>query len=138
MLHAEQVMSDYSAIAYTKKPFSKLRAHHTVRMHRASRRFPEVFLTEHRDRKTVVVTHHAPSSQAIAPIYAHDLATAAFVTDMEGFIRETGPSLRVHGHVHQHFDYHVGNTKVVCNPRGYPGESSGFEIAFVLNLAIGS
>jgi Icc-related predicted phosphoesterase len=124
MWHAEQVMSDYSAIAYTKKPFSKLRAHNTVRMHRASRGFLEVFLNEHRDRKTVVVTHHAPSPQAIAPQYAHELATAAFVTDMEDLIREGGPTLWVHGHVHEHFEYRVGNTKVVCHPRGYSGEAS--------------
>jgi hypothetical protein len=27
-----------------------------------------------------------------------------------------------HGHMHQQFDYMVGDTRVVCNPRGYPGE----------------
>jgi hypothetical protein len=33
----------------------------------------------------------------------------------------------VHGHVHQRQEYHIGITKVIANPRGYPGERSEFE-----------
>ena len=29
------------------------------------------------------------------------------------------PTLWVHGHIHQNFDYHVGPCRVVTNPRGY-------------------
>ena len=29
------------------------------------------------------------------------------------------PSLWLHGHTHESFDYNIKNTRVVCNPRGY-------------------
>ena len=34
--------------------------------------------------------------------------------------------LWVHGHTHDEFDYKIGITRVVCNPRGYPKEKSNW------------
>jgi hypothetical protein len=33
------------------------------------------------------------------------------------------PQIKVwtHGHTHETFDYMVGTTRIVCNPRGYDG-----------------
>lgn len=33
--------------------------------------------------------------------------------------------LWVHGHMHNASDYVIGDTRVVCNPKGYPGEKNG-------------
>jgi hypothetical protein len=35
--------------------------------------------------------------------------------------------LWTHGHTHELFDYMVGETRVVCNPRGYVGHERGSE-----------
>jgi hypothetical protein len=44
-------------------------------------------------------------------------------------------ALWVHGHVHNQRDYHIGATRVVCNPRGYVDEPNfGFDDRFCLNL----
>ncbi|MFO7724898.1 MAG: 1-acyl-sn-glycerol-3-phosphate acyltransferase, partial [Oceanipulchritudo sp.] len=32
----------------------------------------------------------------------------------------SGAALWIHGHSHGFFDYHIGDTRVVCNSRGYP------------------
>ena len=32
---------------------------------------------------------------------------------------EHQPRLWIHGHTHESFDYQIGKTRVVCNPRGY-------------------
>ena len=37
-------------------------------------------------------------------------------------VEERGARLWIHGHTHISFDYQVGDTRVVCNARGYPGE----------------
>jgi len=42
--------------------------------------------------------------------------------------------LWVHGHSHTAVDYEVAGTRVVCNPRGYPGEETGFNPGLVLTL----
>lgn len=73
---------------------------------------------------TVVITHFAPHPRSIAPEYAGHRANPAFVVDLEEVMGP--PTLWIHGHTHTCFDYRVRGTRVVCNPRGYPGERTGF------------
>lgn len=74
--------------------------------------------------RTVVITHFAPHPGSIAPAYANHRANPAFVVDLEEAMG--APALWIHGHTHTYFDYRVRGTRVVCNPRGYPGERTGF------------
>jgi predicted phosphodiesterase len=72
--------------------------------------------------KTVVVcTHHAPSKGSEHPRYKHDqLMNGAYNSRLDGFIMDRpGIKLWTHGHTHEDFDYVIGSTRVVCNPRGY-------------------
>lgn len=124
MRHARDVMWDYSRINFEKNPFAKLRPFHTLRKHASGRTFLNRFLDEHRSRRTVVVTHHAPSYYSIPAEFRHDLASAAYASNLDELIGERGPSLWIHGHVHQRLDYAIGRTRVICNPRGYPDEAA--------------
>ncbi len=72
--------------------------------------------------KTVVVTHHAPHRKSIDKRYATDLITAGFVSHLPSLVKKA--NIWVHGHTHTEFDYSVGTSRVICNPRGYPGETS--------------
>ncbi|MGO4328522.1 metallophosphoesterase family protein [Cupriavidus sp. 2TAF22] len=74
------------------------------------------------DGKTVVITHFAPSPQSISPQFAGSALNACFVSDLSREIEAWQPALWVHGHTHDSFDYRVGATRVVCNPRGYARE----------------
>lgn len=78
------------------------------------------------DGKTVVVTHHAPSLKSVHLQYEGNPWTPCFVTDLEGLMGEN-VDLWIHGHTHNNFDYYVGKTRVVCNPRGYPSVQGGWE-----------
>jgi len=71
------------------------------------------------DGPTVVITHHAPSARSIHPRFAGSPLNAAFVSDLEHLMGEHRAALWIHGHTHDSFDYLVGGTRVVCNPRGY-------------------
>ena len=73
------------------------------------------------DKKFVVVGHHTPSPFSIHPKYAHDkLMNGGYHSDLIDFILER-PQIKLwtHGHTHEEFDYMIGSTRVVCNPRGY-------------------
>ena len=70
---------------------------------------------------TVVMTHHAPSPRSIAREYRNDPVSAAYASDLDALIEQAQPDLWVHGHTHHSFDYRIGRTRVVCNPRGYYG-----------------
>jgi len=74
--------------------------------------------------KTVAITHFAPHWRSIAPAYLGHRANPGFVLDLDGEIDRA--ALWIHGHTHTFFDYRVRGTRVVCNPRGYPGEPTGF------------
>jgi hypothetical protein len=73
------------------------------------------------DDKFVVVGHHSPSRMSTHPRYAHDtIMNGGYSSNMEEFIMDH-PQIRLwtHGHTHDDFDYMIGTTRVVCNPRGY-------------------
>jgi len=79
--------------------------------------------TEDKTKQYVVVTHHAPTSISIAECYRFDtLMNGAFASDLSEFIMDR-PQIKLwtHGHMHNVSDYMVGETRVVCNPRGYAG-----------------
>ncbi|MDK9725543.1 MAG: metallophosphoesterase family protein [Sterolibacteriaceae bacterium MAG5] len=85
-------------------------------------------------RKTVVVTHHAPSSlsltdqQPVAPL------DAAFASALDPLIGKA--DLWIHGHTHVWTDYRVGSGRVVSNPRGYSGHEAVTEFTptFVIDV----
>jgi Icc-related predicted phosphoesterase len=75
------------------------------------------------DQKFVVVGHHAPSPLSIHPRYADDtIMNGGYSSNLNEFILDH-PQIRLwtHGHTHHNFDYMIGTTRVVCNPRGYIG-----------------
>ena len=73
----------------------------------------------------IVVGHHCPSELSVAPQYKGDLLNGAFRSSLDDFI-EQHPQIKFwfHGHTHHNFNYWIGETRVVCNPRGYVGHES--------------
>jgi predicted phosphodiesterase len=70
----------------------------------------------------VVVTHHMPSQLSVHRKYAGDPCNRFFLCSVDDVILDLQPKLWVHGHTHLPCNYYMGDTRVVCNPRGYPGE----------------
>ena len=73
----------------------------------------------------IVVGHHCPSELSVAAQYKGDMLNGAFRSGLDDFI-EQRPQIRywLHGHTHHNFNYWIGETRVVCNPRGYIGHES--------------
>ena len=91
-------------------------------MHAASRTYLRAALEAHRRQPCVVVTHHAPHEMSVPERFQGDSLTPAFASHVLNDIPEPlRPALWLHGHTHDSFDYAVGETRVVCNPRGYVG-----------------
>lgn len=76
--------------------------------------------------KYVVVGHHAPSKKSTHPRYAHDtIMNGGYSSELDEMIMAR-PNIKLwtHGHTHEEFDYMIGETRIVCNPRGYIGYES--------------
>jgi len=87
-------------------------------------------------QKTVVVGHHAPSKASTHPRYKNEyIMNGAYSSNLDDFILDN-PNIKLwtHGHTHEDFDYRIGSTRVVCNPRGYDGmeeRADHFELKYV-------
>ena len=73
------------------------------------------------DQKFVVAGHHAPSRSSTHARYADDtVMNGGYSSSLDDYIIDH-PQIKLwtHGHTHYPFDYMIGSTRVVCNPRGY-------------------
>lgn len=118
--HARRSIEDYSAIT---KGNRRLTPEDTVALHAVSRDWLEEQLARPFDGATVVVTHHLPAMPSIARRYTDSPLNPAFASRLEDVIEAYGPTLWIHGHTHVPCDYRIFDTRVVCNPRGYPSEA---------------
>lgn len=130
-------MNDYRAIQADE--WVALSPRDTMRWHAHSRAWLDRNLAEHHDGPTVVVTHHAPSIQSIAPQYLEDPVSAFFASRLDPML-DGRAVLWLHGHTHASSDYTVGGTRVVANPAGYPlasglRENSQFNPGLVLEVS---
>lgn len=120
MMTLQYGMNDYQLVVNDEAGYTKLRPVHTLQRHIRTRQFIQDNLTP----KTVVVTHHAPSPQSIAPEYQteHHL-NGGYASDLTELVLEHQPRFWCHGHMHHTQDYAVGETRILCNPRGYPNQN---------------
>ena len=130
---AQQKMTDFKKIRVSPR-FSRLRSVDASVMHYRSKKWIQDELQK-TGGEVVVVTHHGPSARSLPERYRDDLLSAAYVSDMDDFVSKSDATLWIHGHIHSTSDYRLGNTRVVCNPRGYPDESNDeFAPDFVVTL----
>ena len=73
----------------------------------------------------VVVGHHCPSELSVAPQYKGSILNGAFRSSLDDFI-ESRPQIKlwIMGHTHWRHEYTIGETRLICNPRGYTGHES--------------
>ncbi len=145
-LHAvKDMMNDYRAIRNDQMGYRNLKPADTVDRHRLTRDYIRHIVEENRDKKCVVVGHHAPSYQSVHEMYRSDhLMNGAYYSSLEDIMLDNeNIKLWIHGHMHNTFDYTIGQTRVVCNPRGYHslrgdgtywGEDTGWNQDFIIEV----
>jgi Icc-related predicted phosphoesterase len=108
-----------------------------VEEHKKSLEYIKFVVSEAKtDEKIVVVGHHTPSYRSCAERYNNDqIMNGGYHSNLDDFI-ENHPQivLWTHGHTHERMDYHIGQTRIFCNPRGYHGwdeTADTFELKYV-------
>jgi predicted phosphodiesterase len=94
------------------------------------------FLERELQAGDIVVTHHLPSPRLIAPQFVGDPLNRFFAADLTDLILERKPALWVCGHTHCSIDTRIGETRVLCNPYGYPseGQHTRFDPRLIVEL----
>jgi predicted phosphodiesterase len=117
MAHAEIGMSDFYTIA--NRAGSRFTTNDARREFLAARDFLTPELAKPFEGPTVVVTHHLPSIDSVAPRFKKDMLSAAYASRLDQLVASSNAALWIHGHAHNSSDYTIGTTRVLCNPRGY-------------------
>jgi len=80
--------------------------------------------------KGIVVTHTAPCTETLDPKFEGQITNEWYYNPyMQDLIQEFSEQILVwcHGHTHAFADKIVNGVRVVCNPRGYPGENPNWK-----------
>jgi len=138
-LHAvRDMMNDFRVIKKDLEGYTNLKPADTVVRHRHMLSYIKQIVAEKPDEKFVVVGHHSPSFQSVHEGYKHEtLMNGAYHSDLSEFILDR-PQIKLwtHGHTHHPFDYMIGETRIVCNPRGYETEGYSEDSGWNPNILI--
>lgn len=120
-------MNDYRIIRVESRDFGRLRPDDTIGRHIATLETIRSTVDEDATKKYFVIGHMAPSKLSTKPQYEADVQiNGAYSSNLSGFIMDRPQIVAwVHGHTHHEFDYRIGGTRIVANPRGYVGYERG-------------
>lgn len=112
-------MNDFRFIA---KGESVLSFKDTLSLHHEAMEFIGSSYEQREGMNVVVITHHSPSFLSCHPRFFNNHINYCYCSELGNFITNREDiSLWIHGHTHDPFDYNIGKTRVICNPRGYTG-----------------
>ena len=126
MYQLPYLMNDYATIKNDNANYRKIRVSDTINRHKNSLAYIENSVKNApSDKKVVVVSHHSPSYLSISEKYKNDHEmNGGYHSDLSRFIlNNPNIVLWTHGHTHDVLDYKIGETRIICNPRGYEGDS---------------
>jgi Icc-related predicted phosphoesterase len=138
-MHAiEGMMNDFRIIRNDFRNYAPMSARDVVSRHARTLGYFKTVLAEHKDKKCVVVGHHSPSFQSVHAMYADQtLMNGGYHSDLSEFILDHPQVvLWTHGHTHYPFDYKIGETRIICNPRGYENDGYSEETGWNPNILL--
>jgi DNA repair exonuclease SbcCD nuclease subunit len=134
LMDATRYMNDYRYIKYGPV-YRKFFANDVLNIHKETMSYFEATLDELKDEKVIMVTHHTPTSKSTHPMYEGEPGNAYFNNHLDEWIMNR-PQIKYWfcGHTHWAHNYKLGECEIICNPLGYPGENSGFDPNFTIEL----
>lgn len=106
-------------------------------LHQKSVEFLQNTLNEKSNKKTIVVTHHAPTFINYPEKYANSNINEAFASELEKLIEDSNIDYWIYGHHHVNLaDFEIGNTKLITNQLGYIkyNENTGFNDKAIISI----
>lgn len=92
------------------------------------------FLSKNVQSSDIVITHHMPTKHSVISKFVGSPINCYFYHDLDWFIDKAKPRIWIHGHTHVCMDYYLGDTRIVCNPLGYPHEYSDFSTEKIIEV----
>lgn len=129
------MMNDFRLIQIKGENYRKFTPRDAFKKHKESLTFIDKASKDHDN--VIVVTHMSPSEQSVHPKYKGEyIMNGGYRSSLDEFILDR-PQIKgwFFGHQHDASDFMIGDTRVVSNPRGCPGEDNeGFNPELVVEL----
>lgn len=109
-------MNDFRQIMYQGK---LLQTEEFNQMHTFCRNFIKRCLAESTAKHIVVVAHHLPTLEVVAPHHKGSVLNSAFATELGELIADSRIDAWIYGHSHTNIDTEINGTKIVSNQMGY-------------------
>lgn len=123
-------MNDFKKIRVGDS-YRKLRPAGVIQRNRIAHDWLAAELSRPFDGKTIVVTHHAPLPTVIGDEHEGHLS-AAYANNWPTLVEQS--DLWMFGHTHFAIDTNILGCRLISNPRGYPGQQTGFDPGLVIEL----
>lgn len=109
-------MNDFRQIKFNGK---LLQIEEFNEMHETCIGFIRKNILESTAEHIIVVTHHLPTFQVVAPCHKDSVLNSAFASDNGDLIGSNRIDTWIYGHSHTNIDTRIGGTKVLSNQMGY-------------------
>lgn len=122
---AKGVMNDYRKISRKASPtiYRKIIPEDILEFNTTSKKYIFEEIEKHGRDKSIVISHHGPTELSVIEKFRGDKDNVFYVNGWGNEVAYNGPRLWFHGHTHAQFEYEIGDTTVMCNAFGYPGET---------------
>ncbi|MEW5620636.1 metallophosphoesterase family protein [Pseudomonas putida] len=123
-------MSDFRRIRLGEG-YRKLRPVDLISRNIAAREFLVSELAKPFEGKTIVITHHCPIQDVAGEGHEGHLG-AAYFNQWHDLVAQA--DVWIFGHTHHAADKVIAGCRLVSNPRGYPGERTGFSADLTIEV----
>jgi predicted phosphodiesterase len=127
---ARDEMTDFKLIR-TGPNYRRIRPDDIAERNRFSKQWLAAELAKPFAGPSVVITHHSPLVEVGGEEHEGHL-TAAYCNAWHALVMQADAWF--FGHTHHAVDVHLGGCHLVSNPRGYPGETTGFDATKIVEL----
>jgi len=129
---ANKRMNDYKYIKYEDNYFTP---NNCIFENKKAINYIISDVTNNKDDKYIIITHHAPSAKSISKEYTYDITNHCYVNNY-GILINKLDNIKyfIHGHIHSSSNYKIGNCHVICNPFGYIGYEEDKYKKLILNI----
>lgn len=129
MMNAQQIMYPDFQYTITGETFDEHYVYRKIKLtpqewytkNKLDFEYIQYIVANNKDKNIHVITHHGCSFQSVHEKYkGYGMSNYFFVSDYDNFILDN-PNIKtwIHGHVHNIFNYYIGDCQVIVNPRGY-------------------
>ena len=112
----EKSMNDFHQIKFDGK---LLQVEKFNRIHKTCMGFIRKSVEKSTASHIMVVTHHLPTFEVVAPQYKNSILNSAFASEYGDWIAHSRIDAWSYGHSHSNIDTEIGGTRLICNQMGY-------------------